>query len=294
MFCVNYFIAGTATVTFNAAGLLISGFVISNLLPSADRVSLWNVLITILQVLILLLLTQFGCNNGDMAVGHNISDFNSFSTAPFTNIPETLPPITESTTMTFLSSVSVDGLDPDVTELTSLPTTTPPTSNNKRKTVVHLLSNCSVECGCILGPMMPLCDEKSGRVFYSPCSAGCQSVNYDANETVFSDCSCVSDDSNLTKGFCQGHEDCFTGLVTLLIFTAISQFLGSTLIIGRMMIFYRLYLYKLLAKNLRKNSFRSMAPEGRSLVISIGVLLVSIFAIIPGPIIFGTILGILF
>lgn len=34
-----------------------------------------------------------------------------------------------------------------------------------------------------------------------------------------------------------------------------------------------------------------MESEGRSLVISLGILIVSIFAMIPGPIIFGTVVG---
>ncbi|OXA52219.1 solute carrier organic anion transporter family member 74D isoform X2 [Folsomia candida] len=258
------------TVTFNAAGLLISGVAISKVLPGAEQVSFWNAMATVVQILVLIIITQFGCDSGDLVFSR---DSSTAVTAGVT-VPGLTTPIAFSETTMLTSTENLLNGSDLTTESTEWSTTqmiTTTTVRNKRLVYLHS-SNCSAGCDCKLGPMMPLCDESSGRTFYSPCHAGCQSVNYDGNETVFNDCSCVSEGAVVKNGFCEGHGGCRAGLVTTLILTAIAQFLGGTVVIGKMLIFYR-----------------SMESEGRSLVISLGILIVSIFAMIPGPIIFGTV-----
>lgn len=230
------------TVTFNAAGLLVGGLTISRLLPNAETVSLWKGIVTGVQIVVLILLTQFGCDSGDLVVSRDLG-----STAFGQDIPIMIPTteiIMTTTTLEPTTATQISNMvsqDPtanwssssSITEMTTtLPTTTLP-----YKRQIYLLSNCSSDCNCTLGPMTPLCDQTSGRMFYSPCHAGCEKFNYETG--TYSDCSCISEGSNVTNGFCEGHGGCYSGLITTLVFTAISQFLGSTGVIGTMLIYYR-------------------------------------------------------
>jgi hypothetical protein len=116
---------------------------------------------------------------------------------------------------------------------------TPQSTSDPMPTDLHLFSNCSADCDCKSGPIIPLCDEYSGRLFYSPCHAGCEQIL--DNGTVFADCSCLPANSTLTSGFCEGHGGCGAGFVTFLILVALGEFLGSSGVVGKMMIFYRYF-----------------------------------------------------
>jgi len=144
----------------------------------------------------MLLITQFGCDHGDISFGQTPSSTNLL---PLNNV-------TESNSTIF-------------------------------QPLTYTLQNCSVDCNCNAGPIMPLCNEETGDVFYSPCHAGCERI-LDSG-MVFSDCSCMSPNVTSTVGFCEGHGGCFAGFIIFLTLTAITQFLGSTGIVGKMLIFHR-------------------------------------------------------
>jgi len=60
---------GTVSIAFQAAGLLLSGALISRFQPSSRKLAGWNVCLGFLYVLVLVIFTQLGCSPGKIAHG---------------------------------------------------------------------------------------------------------------------------------------------------------------------------------------------------------------------------------
>ena len=60
---------GIVSILFQAAGLLISGYLISKFQPSARKLAGWNVFLGFLYVLVKITFTQMGCDTGEIAYG---------------------------------------------------------------------------------------------------------------------------------------------------------------------------------------------------------------------------------
>lgn len=140
-------------------------------------------------------------------------------------------------------------------------------------------------CNCENVKYSPVCHQPTKTTFFSACHAGCKSVPTDlGSESVFSNCSCipslnstlqdqglVSNLDLVTAGPCK--ENCFTPYVLFTFVMTFSNFLGCTGRIGYMLL-----------------SFRCVDTRDKSLVQGILLMVFSLLALIPGPIIFGAIM----
>lgn len=154
-------------------------------------------------------------------------------------------------------------------------------------TRTNLTSDCNANCYCENVKYSPVCHEPSKTTFFSACHAGCKTIPTDlGRESVFSNCTCipefnstaldqegnVPDTYNLViAGPCKEH--CLAPYVLFTIVMTFSNFLGCTGRIGYMLL-----------------SFRCVDTRDKSLVQGILLMVFSLLALIPGPIIFGAIM----
>jgi len=133
----------------------------------------------------------------------------------------------------------------------------------------NLTSSCNQDCHCKAAKILPVCYEEMNTIYYSACHAGCQSFTENG---TFSNCSCIPDPSaTVTLGNCS--EGCGQMFVIFLAVSALIKFIDATGRIGNMLI-----------------SYRCVKPEERSLSIGLNLLLLSAFAFLPSPILFGRII----
>ncbi|XP_045482055.1 solute carrier organic anion transporter family member 2A1-like [Harmonia axyridis] len=67
--------------------------------------------------------------------------------------------------------------------------------------MTQLVPSCSVDCGCSLDETFnPVC--LSGRTFYSPCHAGCRSMEKLGEYQIYKNCTCASFEGSATDGSC--------------------------------------------------------------------------------------------
>uniref|UniRef100_A0A1B6LJP5 Solute carrier organic anion transporter family member n=1 Tax=Graphocephala atropunctata TaxID=36148 RepID=A0A1B6LJP5_9HEMI len=148
-------------------------------------------------------------------------------------------------------------------------------------------TDCNQDCHCNFVKYSPVCSP-DGRTFISPCHAGCSDYRTLANGSkVYSDCSCVprpqsnfsqedapglQDDSwVLTEGLCP--VDCGNKLLIFLIVMSLSHLAGST---GRTSNFLL--------------TLRCVDDTDKTVAMALGLMLVTIFAFVPSPILFGHII----
>lgn len=152
---------------------------------------------------------------------------------------------------------------------------------------------CNAACNCENVKYSPVCHEASRTTFISACHAGCTSI---INETTFGHCSCVADlepgnnfyehrlvDASLrltddvsktyqvTAGFCK--QNCFVPWVMYSVISALVNILSSSGKISGVLL-----------------SYRCVETRDKSLAQGISLMVVSFFALIPGPIVIGAII----
>ena len=99
----------------------------------------------------------------------------------------------------------------------------------------NLFDACNANCNCSVNNYLPVCNEKTGVQFYSPCFAGCQReksiMRNNVNVTVFSQCSCLSDQNDeLVAGSCRKAEQSWSyfylsmAIIFLILFTSFIVF----------------------------------------------------------------------
>ena len=162
---------------------------------------------------------------------------------------------------------------------------------------MNLTAPCNAACNCELVKYSPVCHETTGTTFFSACHAGCRSL---VNDTTFGDCACLSDitsvfherklegaslrlddesfnrfpslpNDRVTAGPCK--QNCFKPFVWFFLVSTVTNILGCSGRIGNVLL-----------------NYRCVDIKDKSMAQGIALLMVSLFALIPGPIIFGAIM----
>uniref|UniRef100_A0A915PRS9 Kazal-like domain-containing protein n=1 Tax=Setaria digitata TaxID=48799 RepID=A0A915PRS9_9BILA len=130
---------------------------------------------------------------------------------------------------------------------------------------------CNANCHCQSAPLYPVCD-KSGQAFFSPCHAGCRDVKIiDAtkHELEFSSCECKPEEV-LSRKNCQ--DGCTSKALIFIAIIIIGSFaIGNCLVPGILLL------------------LRSVPPEHRSIALGLQGFVISLFASLPSPFIWGII-----
>ncbi|XP_046382790.1 solute carrier organic anion transporter family member 74D [Ischnura elegans] len=247
-------IAGTAGIMAMVAGFLASGIVISKFRPRPRLILGWNVVVGMAYVVGELSFIGLGC-----------------STTP-------------------LHGASGDGS-------------------------LALNSACNSGCGCSqYSRYAPVCSADGRLTFYSACHAGCtyteeleEPIGHGGFVTLapmkmitrkYGNCSCIpepqpfipgSEDDDILEmtgidapnlfnwntaleGPCAS-EDCVKPFIAFLVISCVMHFLGSSGRVGNVLV-----------------NYRSVKPEDKAIAQGLSLLLVSLLAFIPGPILFGAII----
>ncbi|KAG1664053.1 Solute carrier organic anion transporter family member 4C1 [Nymphon striatum] len=125
--------------------------------------------------------------------------------------------------------------------------------------------SCMEDCRCTNQVFSPVCYSENTTTYFSPCHAGCSTSYFDDKKRVFDNCECT--DSVVKTGFCD--EGC-SSMMLYIVILAVSKLIGSTGRIGNALI-----------------TLRCVSPELKSLALSTGSFLLSLFAFIPYPLIYG-------
>ncbi|XP_023287779.1 solute carrier organic anion transporter family member 5A1 [Orussus abietinus] len=176
---------------------------------------------------------------------------------------------------------------------------------------LNLTAACNVNCGCEGIKYAPVCHEPSGTTYYSACHAGCMTI---LDDKQFGNCSCVrplmaevgfgfggrfelpgsGDPSHswpanervyllpesspqdpvmdkVSAGPCPS--DCRTPYILFTVLTCIVQTLACSGKIGNVLI-----------------NYRSVDKKDKSFAQGVTLMTISLFALIPGPIIYGAII----
>lgn len=152
---------------------------------------------------------------------------------------------------------------------------------------LQLANDCNTECHCANLKYTPVCSNVQGVTYYSACHAGCRYVL--DGKKAFGNCTCVStlpdlldagsgvsdDSSSLLDSVIAGPcpVNCGYNFIFFIILTCVMHSLGSSGKIGNILV-----------------NYRCVAPEDKSFAQGLSVLLVSLFAFIPGPILYGAII----
>ena len=167
---------------------------------------------------------------------------------------------------------------------------------------MNLTFNCNADCTCDGVKYSPVCHEASKTTFFSACHAGCRTI---ISDKEFGNCSCLplSDSANFkdhfaynadSKSFMQGQSiylndpqmlsfdkvkagpctnDCSRPYLLFMILTCIIQTLACSGKIGNVLV-----------------NYRSVEKKDKSFAQGITLMTISLFALIPGPIIYGAII----
>ncbi|XP_063236896.1 solute carrier organic anion transporter family member 74D-like [Bacillus rossius redtenbacheri] len=146
------------------------------------------------------------------------------------------------------------------------------------------VNECNVDCGCANVRYQPVCDVEKDVTFYSPCHIGCRASRLDPNgtKTVFTHCDCApgargadlpagDDGLVVANGPCA--VDCSRVIFVYIAIGFVVHVLGSSGRIGNVLV-----------------NFRCVSQKDKVVAQGFGLMLLSLFAFIPGPIIFGAII----
>ncbi|CAG9772829.1 unnamed protein product [Ceutorhynchus assimilis] len=143
------------------------------------------------------------------------------------------------------------------------------------------ISDCNSNCHCGYIKYNPVCSS-DGRTFISACHAGCKKVVNLNGTDVHSDCSCIKSENNPNKatdrlenfvmpGSCS--VDCYSQFYMFLCVVCLLKFSGAT---GR-------------ASNFLV-TVRCVEEKDKSVAMGFGLMLMSLCAFVPSPILFGIIM----
>ncbi|XP_031619261.1 solute carrier organic anion transporter family member 74D-like [Contarinia nasturtii] len=145
--------------------------------------------------------------------------------------------------------------------------------NSQSLTINQSMVSCNANCACEGISYTPMCDHSTSTTYFSPCHAGC--ITFDKKQNIYTNCSCTEGPSNefqvehrVSSGACVG--DCnfdyyaYTFISMASGFLMISSMMSATLI-----------------------NLRSVEPRDKAFGQGFVLFSVSLFGLIPGPIIFG-------
>ncbi|CAG9855221.1 unnamed protein product [Phyllotreta striolata] len=159
------------------------------------------------------------------------------------------------------------------------------------------ISECNSNCHCDYMRYNPVCSQDGRTTYISACHAGCRHASRINGSNLFSDCTCISKNETvsseriteieeaLRKEFRDGKSkggfalpgrcqvDCFTEFYIFLCVVCLLKFSGAT---GR-------------ASNFLL-TVRCVEEKDKSVAMGFGLMLMSLCAFVPSPILFGTIL----
>ena len=167
---------------------------------------------------------------------------------------------------------------------------------------MNLTFNCNADCTCDGVKYSPVCHEASKTTFFSACHAGCRTI---ISDKEFGNCSCLplTDSSNFKDHFAYNADsksfmldqstylndpqmlsfdkvkagpctnDCSRPYLLFMILTCIIQTLACSGKIGNVLV-----------------NYRSVEKKDKSFAQGITLMTISLFALIPGPIIYGAII----
>ncbi|XP_043258723.1 solute carrier organic anion transporter family member 74D [Colletes gigas] len=151
---------------------------------------------------------------------------------------------------------------------------------------MNLSFSCNQDCNCEGVKYSPVCHEASKTTFYSACHAGCRTI---INDKEFGSCSClplsyslILDDhfrqstsqpkfDKVRAGPCTS--DCSRPYLLFMVLTCVIQTLACSGKIGNVLV-----------------NYRSVEKRDKSFAQGITLMTISLFALIPGPIIYGAII----
>uniref|UniRef100_A0A8D8R1L5 Solute carrier organic anion transporter family member n=1 Tax=Cacopsylla melanoneura TaxID=428564 RepID=A0A8D8R1L5_9HEMI len=163
---------------------------------------------------------------------------------------------------------------------------------------MEFVNECNINCGCETLKYSPVCHQATQVTFYSACHAGCRSSkSINAVTREYTNCSCVStgllyqsdvtpkinilgggmfeyqvpEDSVVTSGTCASQ--CGHSFMLWIGIMCVLHALTSSGKIGNILV-----------------NYRAVSPEEKSFAQGMSLLMVSLFAFIPGPILFGMII----
>ncbi|XP_065566171.1 solute carrier organic anion transporter family member 74D-like isoform X2 [Artemia franciscana] len=144
--------------------------------------------------------------------------------------------------------------------------------------LINPISDCNIDCSCEGLRYSPVCSEDGEMNFFSPCHAGCKENSIDSmGKKIYTDCSCLAffnstsnawSNGSVTSGICDGN--CMTIFYIYVLSKGILQFFAGTARVGGTII-----------------NFRCVDPKDKAVALGLGTFLLSIFAFIPGPIVYG-------
>lgn len=144
---------------------------------------------------------------------------------------------------------------------------------------LNLVNECNEVCECTRKVYQPVCGPDGETTFFSPCFAGCSGIQTTKNGTTFSDCDCLGSTSSgeieesepidLDGGMCPFECKYFLAYILVM---SISKMIGSTGRVGGMLI-----------------TLRSVDPKDKNLALGGLSAVISAFAFIPYPLVFGAI-----
>ncbi|KAH9526980.1 Solute carrier organic anion transporter member 5A1, variant 2 [Dermatophagoides farinae] len=145
---------------------------------------------------------------------------------------------------------------------------------------VNLTAECNLGCRCSSNDLEPVCDVRNKISYYSPCFAGCTSVDNSRDIRNYSNCACLLSNNNnnheitmvpiVTPGPC--HQIC-TAMVPFMVLLFIITLVVSITQMPVVMI-----------------TLRSVDEEERSLALGMQFVLFRLFGYIPSPIVFGNVI----
>ncbi|XP_043494438.1 solute carrier organic anion transporter family member 74D isoform X2 [Polistes fuscatus] len=144
---------------------------------------------------------------------------------------------------------------------------------------MNLTSNCNAACNCEYVKYAPVCHEPSSTTFFSACHAGCRTI---VDDKEFGNCSCVPPiepldvrlstySDKVRAGPCPS--SCNGPYILFTVLTCIIQTLACSGKIGNVLV-----------------NYRSVEKKDKSFAQGVTLMIISLFALIPGPIIYGAII----
>ncbi|XP_075237516.1 organic anion transporting polypeptide 33Ea [Lycorma delicatula] len=162
---------------------------------------------------------------------------------------------------------------------------------------IEIFNECNNACNCQGVKYNPVCLESEAVIFFSACHAGCSSQKSIGNsKMVYNNCSCIypqivelkipkeniEDEKHKYQHYSDPHvtlesgpckNNCFSSFVIFISITCIMHFLGSSGKIGNILV-----------------NYRCVDEVDKSFAQGLSLLLISLFALIPGPILYGFII----
>ncbi|KAL0126170.1 hypothetical protein PUN28_004945 [Cardiocondyla obscurior] len=166
---------------------------------------------------------------------------------------------------------------------------------------MNLTADCNADCNCLGVKYAPVCHEASKTTFFSACHAGCQAI---LDDKQFTNCSClplsessrIESDFNSSRIFISERQkylpdsqalppifdtvragpcisECSRSYLLFMVLTCIIQTLGCSGKIGNVLV-----------------NYRCVEKRDKSFAQGITLMIVSLLALIPGPIIYGAII----